>query len=271
MLQPWARKTVKQEPVVPLSLEYNFNVDELPRSPVHLVLEAPGRFQISLNGISISSDTENGWWVDPCLRRIPIDPANLRLGSNELSLSLQFNQKDHLETLFLTGYFGVRISGTECKITAPPSSIRFGNWLAQGLPFYGGAVTYRFRARPTPRKGECVVLSAPHFKGALVRVLVDGNHAGYLPWPPYELDITSFLTEKEIEIGLEVFGSRRNCFGPLHLNDKKPRWVGPQEYRTSGERWVDDYQLVPCGLTKSPVLSYRKKQESLQDLERKRK
>ena len=259
MVQPWAQKKSKQEPYIQLSLRYSIQVKDLPRTPIHLVMETPERFKMSLNGVSVSVDTEHGWWVDPALRKIPIDPSNLRQGINELLLEIDFRPSDDLEAIFLIGDFGVTVSNLDCILTTPPKALKVGNWVSQKLPFYGGAVTYRYKAKPELQKGNRVILSAPDFKGGLIRVLVEGKQAGFLPWPPYEVDITDSLSEDEVEIALEVFGSRRNCFGPLHLKNPEPKWVGPLEYRTEGEEWQEDYHLKPCGLFKTPDLIYRKK------------
>lgn len=260
MVQPWARKPLKHEPETPLELRYTFVIEDLPRTPVHLAIETSERFAIKLNGAALKNDNPGeGWWVDPCLQRIRIDPANLRPGKNELVLNITYQSTDGLEAMFITGDFGVRVTGTDCAITAPVESVKLGDWVGQGLPFYGGAVTYRFKAQPAPAKGERVVLSAPDYKGSVVRVLVDGKEAGFLPWAPYELDITPFVKKGEVEIGLQVIGSRRNAFGPLHLVNPTPAWTGPEQFTTTGKEWQENYHLKPCGLLKAPVLSYRAK------------
>jgi hypothetical protein len=151
------------------------------------------------------------------------------------------------------------VDGAACRITRPVRALKPGDWTAQGLPFYGGAVTYRFKARPLPAADEHVFIATPDFKGALARVLVGGREAGFLPWPPYELDLTPWLAGagREIEIALEVFGSRRNAFGPLHLADPNPLWTGPAEFVSQGDLWREAYQLKPCGLLRPPALVYR--------------
>jgi len=53
-----------------------------------------------------------------------------------------------------------------------------------------------------------------------------------------------------------VFTSRRNSFGPLHLNDPNPRAIGPGSFVTQGDAWTDAYVVVPSGLLKAPALAY---------------
>ena len=47
---------------------------------------------------------------------------------------------------------------------------------------------------------------------------------------------------------------RGNTFGPLHLTPMDPAWVGPAQSRSEGERWSDDYQVIPVGMSKPPLL-----------------
>lgn len=257
MVQPWARKPKKHEPSLPLELSYTVQVEKLPAGPLHLILETPERFTVRVNDVELPQDCD-GWWVDPCLRRLPLDPAMLVKGKNEITLTIDFKETDNLEAIFLAGQMGVRMKdGLDCTLTAPVKSLKLGDWTSQGLPFYGGSATYSFKVQPTPEKGERVILSVPEFKGSVMRVLIGGREAGFLPWPPYELDITKWAKGKELEIELELIGSRRNGFGPLHIANE-PNWTGPAEFITTGKDWTEPYYLKPCGLMKAPLLSYRK-------------
>ena len=259
MVQPWARKKSKAEPSVPVTLRYCFTVEELPRTASHLILETPDRFQIRVNQTELAYDEAGaGWWADPCLKRIPLDPAVLIPGENEIELGIDYTPSDELEAIFLAGDFGVAVEGTKCTVTKAVQKLKLGDWVGQGLPFYGGAVGYLFTAEIRVRKGERVFVEVPGFKGTAIRVLVNDAEAGHLPWPPYEVEITDLVKRGENRIGLELFGSRRNCFGPLHHTNPDPPWTGPGEYVTSGDGWQDDYHLKPCGLLKAPTLSFRK-------------
>jgi len=48
--------------------------------------------------------------------------------------------------------------------------------------------------------------------------------------------------------------TRRNTFGPLHLTPIEQPAIGPTHFRSEGENWSDDYQLVAVGLAKPPVI-----------------
>jgi len=60
-----------------------------------------------------------------------------------------------------------------------------------------------------------------------------------------------------VKLGIEILGHRRNSHGPLHNVQKWPNWTGPAEFITTGKKWRDDYQLVPCGLMKPPELVFK--------------
>ncbi len=95
----------------------------------------------------------------------------------------------------------------------------------------------------------------PEYNGTAVRILVNGKTAGIIAWEPNEVDITDFLQEGGmVDLRIEVIGHRRNSHGPLHHAKKWPVSTGPYTYLTTGKLWTDQYQLVPCGLMKSPKL-----------------
>ncbi|MCL5270358.1 MAG: hypothetical protein M1457_07385, partial [bacterium] len=260
MIQPWARPPASQGPAVDVALRYPFRIEALPPGPIDLVMEDPEHFEIRLNGAPVGhgvGDTGEGWWADPALRRVRLDAPLLRLGENELSLALRYDADANLETVFLSGDFGVRIEGAQAILVAPVRTLDFGDWTAQGLPFYGADVTYRFRVRVSAKAGEHCFLTAPDFKGALVRVRVGDHEAGCLAWPPYELDLTPWIGQGETELALQVYAGRRNCFGPLHQVNPKPQGILPWNYLTVGNDWREEYHLKPFGLMRAPELSWR--------------
>jgi hypothetical protein len=204
-------------------------------------------------------DAECGWWVDPSLRTIPLDPAVIRGGKNEILLECAYDEKHPgLEALFLLGDFGVEVKGTQKKITPPVQSLRMGDWVEQGLPFYAGAVRYLKPIRPALGEGERLFVRVPDYRGSALRVLVDGREAGFRAWEPYEIDITDFVAGRvEATLAIEVIGHRRNSHGPLHAGRKFLLYIGPAQFE-GHEGEVEDYQLVPCGLMATPELIVRR-------------
>jgi len=258
MVQPWARRPTAAKPT-PIALRYVVQIDALPAGPIWLAVETPDRFAITINGQPMSSDAGDGWWTDLSIRRLPIDPAVLRVGVNEILMEIDFIEEDNLEASFLLGSFGVRLDASRERaiLVEPASRLRAGDWCKQGLPFYGGSVTYRRKVQVQRQPEERVFVTLPKWAGGVVRVLVDGQAAGYIKWQPYELDITDAIDGDAIDLGIEVIGHRRNAFGPLHQAPPAPPWVGPFNFITEGDAWQDAYGLHPSGMLAAPVLSIR--------------
>jgi hypothetical protein len=259
MVQPWARPRRKNPRATDVELVYRFAADALPSGELFLALERPDTFTAEVNGHALCMDAECGWWCDRSLRRIPVDPAFLRTGANTVRLRCRYDENHPgLEIAYLLGEFGVCVTGTEVTLTAPPRTLRIGNWVKQGLPFYSGSVAYETMLRPKLKRGERIVLRVPRYAGVAVRVLANGTEAGVIAWEPNEIDLTPRLDGEALRLRIEVIGSRRNSHGPLHLADPSPVWTGPAQYVTTGEEWSEDYRLAPMGLLAAPVLDTRR-------------
>ena len=116
MVQPWCRPASRKPKTVRVGLSYRFEVDAVPTGDVHLCLEQPRRWQIAVNGHPLSPDIECGWWVDPSLRRVALDPALLREGMNEVTLEGDYDESHPgLEIVYLLGRFGTAVDGTDVQ------------------------------------------------------------------------------------------------------------------------------------------------------------
>ena len=120
----------------------------------------------------------------------------------------------------------------------------------------GGAITYSMELDINAASGKKVVLEVPDWKGALVKVYVNGKKAGNIAWRPYEVDITDFVAKGRNKVDIEVVGTRRNLLGPLHHNEKYPNWTGPGEFKRE-EKWTNEYVKFPYGLTGGPSVLVR--------------
>ena len=275
MAQPWTRQAPEHPRSTTVALRYTFHVAALPSGSLSLALERPDTFDIRLNGGQpLDTDTECGWWVDTSLRTVVLDPADLRLGANTLDLACRYDETHPgLEMIYLLGAFGATVKGLDVTMTAAPAALRLGDWTRQGLPFYSGSVCYTTTLRPKLAKGRRLVVQVSDFRGTAVRVLVNGQEAGLIAWPPYELDITDAVASvvgarhvvpgrsratPSLTLGIEILGHRRNSHGPMHLNEKWPHWTGPGQYAPGEHQLTDRYQLVPCGLMRAPKLVVRK-------------
>jgi len=259
MVQPWARRPTPHPRRTTVTLAYTFDCRAIPSGEVCLALEEPQTFRLWLNGHAVPHLAECGWWVDRSLRKLPVDPALLKLGTNELVLECDYAETHPgLEIVYLLGNFGTAVTDTAVAITAAPVTLRLGDWVPQGLAFYGGSVTYRRTLPVTRAAEERVFVCVPEYRGVAVRVLVNGQPAGLIGWAPNEVDITAHLTGQPVELAIEVIGHRRNSHGPFHLTEKWPKWTGPGEFKRRNDTWFEGYQLVPCGLMAAPVIEIRK-------------
>ncbi len=258
MVQPWAREPEAKRST-PVCLRFVVQVETLPTGPLWLAVETPQRFRIALNGQPVSSDADEGWWTDKAVRKLPIDPALLNVGVNEIELAVDFVESDNLEASFLLGSFGVKLDQKRerARMVSLPAKLRPANWCKQGLPFYAGSVTFRRQAKVTRQPDERVFIMLPKWDGAAARILVDGKPAGFVKWQPYELDITDAVEGETVDLCVEVIGHRRNAFGPLHHAPPKPPWTGPMSFITEDALWQEAYDIVPVGLLTAPLLSIR--------------
>ena len=257
MVQPWARER-SEGPSAPLELRYRIEVDGLPSGPLMLAMENPERFTITLNGYAVLPDDDSGWWVDPCIRLLPVPAGALVRGENVLEMSADMDDGCQLEICYLLGALAVAVDGARARITGGVPEVGLGDWTGQGLPFYSGSVVYRTVVEPALQDGERAFVEVPQFGGVCVRVLVDGAEAGVIPWRPYEVEVTDLVAGRDrVELAVEVISHRRNAFGPLHTTVARPQFVGPSTFTTGGDEWQDEYSLVPAGCLAPPRLSVR--------------
>jgi len=258
MVQPWAQRRSRSAKSVRVDLEYDFLVRSLPTGELWLGLEQPQRFEAGVNAVRVSTETEAGWWTDRSLRKVPFEPSLLRLGKNEIRLICEYDESHPgLEALYVLGEFGTEVKGTKTSITEMPEELKLGDWTKQGLAFYSGSVTYKDKIVVKVKKDERVFLQVPSYNGVAVVVSVNGRRAGMIGWEPNEVELTPFIDQAELCLGIEVLGHRRNSHGPLHLAAKIPNQVTPECFTAKGEQWADEYQLVSCGLMEPPVLVVR--------------
>ena len=210
-------------------------------------MEQPENAEIVLNSASVSN-TPTGYYVDEAIQTLPLPPV--RPGENVLTLRVPLSRRTDLEALYVLGRFGVRIAGTELTLTGAPERLALDDLTRQGLPFYTGNVTYRFRVRLNGDHPHAF-LHIPHMASPVAAVRVDGQEAGKIAWAPYRVKLP-FLQAGEHEIEVTAFGSRFNGFGTLHNANPNYKWYGPDAFRTTGDDWTDNYLVRPSYIT-SPI------------------
>jgi len=254
MAQPWSTRNQPLGPTANIKLTYKFSVKTSPTDPLLLAVEQPERWTIKLNGKVIPSAMTTGWWVDPAIKTLPVDPSLLVRGRNTLTFEGQFDRLVDLEIVYLLGRFGVENKGAEGALTKTPARLALGRWDTQGLPFYSGNVIYRttidFQVRPEHR----YLLKLPKFRATAVEISSNAGEPILIAWPEYQADITPLLKTGKNTLDIKLLGSRRNAFGPLHLDEESPRITGPRQYRYNPDNWRDAFHLVEYGLYEPPVI-----------------
>jgi len=241
MAQPWV---IPDEPVthrvrlrfsVPCTQEFH---------NIRLALEDAEVATITLNGkpVDISID---GWYVDKSISTVPL--GTLPKGENIIEVTLPFGKRTNVEWCFLLGDFGVRVYGEYREMVPLQDFLGFDDITGQGLAHYGGNVTYLV---PVETEGDDVTVTVPHYAGAAMKAKLAGKQ-DYIVYAPYKLTFHDVPAGKHT-LELTLLGHRHNSFGPVHLADPKDLWIGPNAWRSVGDKWTESYRLKPVGITSAP-------------------
>ena len=241
--QPWVLEPEVIEHAVTLRFRINSEIDY---SGAELALEDAEKAKIIFNGNEIVNNI-TGWYTDKDIKTVPL--TDIHKGENILEVTLPFGKRTNTEWCYLLGDFGVKVTGREKVITALPEKLGFGSITNQGLPFYGGNVTYHLEA-----EGESIRIQATRYRGALISVAVDGEEKGKIVYPPYILDVDGLANGKH-KVDITLFGNRFNAFGAVHLTDTKHSWHGPDAWRSDEECWSYEYVLRDVGILARPIIS----------------
>jgi len=201
-----------------------------------------------LNGKEIKL-ADKGWYFDKSIRKYEL--PQISEGENILYVRVPFGKSISLENMFVLGDFNVHLEGAEATILPKTTKIAFGSITNQGMPFYGGNITYHTELTTE----ECdLIVNTSGYKGALVKVYVDGEDAGIIAYSPYELKIPA-LSRGKHKIDIKLFGNRYNTFAALH-NCGSITWAGPGMWYSKGDNWSYEYCLKDTGIMKSPLLKF---------------
>lgn len=241
--QPWVTPEEAAEHTV--RLRFRLFCDD-PVSNVTLALEDADIAHILCNGTPITA-APNGWFVDRSIGTVPL--GSLLQGENIIEVTLPFGRRTNVEWCYLLGDFGVRLQGEHRALTAAPDVLGFDNVVNQGLPHYGGNITYNIELTT---HGGSLRLNIPHYAGTAIRVELD-DQKNYIIYPPYSIDLPSVSPGTHL-LKLTLLGNRQNSFGPVHLANLNERWIGPDAWRSGGNSWTYSYRLKPLGILSAPII-----------------
>jgi hypothetical protein len=244
IVQPW---TLKEEPIThTIHLRYHIQ-SEIDCRGIQLAIEDAERVQIKWNGEEVAN-TVTGWYVDKSLKTVALPP--LKKGENILEVSIPFGPHTNVEWAYLLGDFGVEVYGRFVHIVPAAKELAFGNITVQGLPFYGGNITYHV---PVETKGGKLCIRSSYYKGAMQAVSVDGGNQLPVIYPPYTAELGAVEEGKHI-VDLTLYGHRRNGFGAIHNADLEDHYISPRKWRTEGERWCYEYMIIEEGIMVAPEI-----------------
>ena len=142
-------------------------------------------------------------------------------------------------------------------ITKLPEKLAFGSIVSQGLPFYSGKITYLFSVEAK----ECgeLQLSLPQYRAATALVGIDGGKKQPITFSPYTASFQTKAGRHDVELDLYI--SRTNGFGPVHLANRKLEWLGPNSYRAKDVAFAYEYILHEEGALTAPRCMLVEKKE----------
>ena len=243
--QPWSVKDreIVVSPVLKFTFESEIETD------ARLAFEEAE--EISLNGEKAEIKI-NGYFTDRSIHTI--DLPKIKKGTNVLLVKVPVSKVLGIENMFILGDFDVKVCGTEKTICSPTREIGFGSIIYQGMPFYGGNITYSTEFE-TEESGD-VQVTISRYRGALLEVSIDGGEYQKLAFSPYKLNL-GCLEKGKHTISVKCFGQRNNCFGALHMCDET-MWIDPSAWRTEGSKWTYEYCLKDIGVLSSPIIEILK-------------
>ena len=219
-VQPWYHKRNKSYKHVGVyQVLFDFEIDKL-SSRYLFVLENSQHYTILINGNVVKE--REGHWIDPDFHTYDVS-SQVKLGLNTIVLEFQYSEDVWLENVYLLGDFGVWPK--DKKLDFRPSNISLGllperlrvqPWNEQGLSFYTGAVNYKLTFNNSEKYKESKI-RLPYVKSTAVVLHVNGD-TYFLPWMPYECDISKSLICGKNDIVVELIGGRKNMLGPLRVD-----------------------------------------------------
>lgn len=213
-----------------------------------LAAERMEECRVYLNGVP-ADGVILGYYVDESIRTVRI--PGVRKGRNILDIKLPFSAAGMIEPCYLLGEFDVTLRGCNPTIHQPSNRIGFGPLATQGMPFYGGNITYSTEIDTTEGTARITVSD---FGAPCVRVFIDGEDAGLIAFAPFAVE--KELSEGRHRIDFLCYGNRNNTFGPVHnkrMNDMD-YYIEPDAWEQSCEFWRNGYFLQDTGILSGPAV-----------------
>lgn len=195
------------------TVSYRFTIEGAAPETLYFVAERPDLYTITCNGKAVAA-APGEWWLDRAFGKIDIRGAAI-VGENIVTLvASPFSVFHEVAAAYVVGDFSVKPVEKGFVIT-PKQEIGLGPWKTQGLPLYGGGVSYAATFKVASASGKHVVRLGEWY-GSVAKVTVNGKVAGYVYAPPAECDVTGLMVSGDNIIEVTVFGTLKNTLGPHH-------------------------------------------------------
>ena len=210
------------------------------------VIERPELWSVLVNGKEAKAE-EGKWWLDRELGVYEIEKL-VKKGMNSITLKVSpMNVHAEIEPVYILGNFSVLSAEKGFSIEPAVNKLTMGGWKDQGLPCYSWDVNYSRDFNIEEPEGAYVV-KLNQWKGTIAELVVNGQFAGVIAFPPYENDVTRFIKPGNNKIEVSVTGSLKNLLGP-HFKNPAPGLVSPGNFRNVKSYPAGkDYQLLDYGL-----------------------
>ncbi|MCF7931628.1 MAG: hypothetical protein K9K93_00480 [Acholeplasmataceae bacterium] len=251
---------------IAVTLRYVFEVKDIPRD-MAMHGETEDVKSIRVNNQLVGRDV--GWFVDKGIRTYDISQL-ITEGTNTIDFDLiipwdqktvdveeifeternRFYRPIDIESIYLTGDFDVtydghiedrhnhyRLSEGTYRIERPTPKQPLEDLTKQNLWFYRGSVDNTFDV--SYDKDEQIHLKIENPSNPITVILINDRVVGTLWAPPYQVNLTPFLSKGSNEVTLRVFSSNRNLLGPHHHYRGEPLFVGVNTFK--GTRGFEDF------------------------------
>jgi len=244
-IQPWTVSDRKATHYVTLRFKIDSDI-----SVNNAMLAVEDVEEIKLNNKQVPLEF-CGYYVDEDIKTVVL--PEICKGRNVIEVKVPFGKCNSLEWCYLLGEFNVTVEGSDKRIVAGSDKIGFDDVSRQGLAFYGGNIIYETDV-VTPQ-GD-MEIQVNHYRGAMIRVMVDGKDCGVIAYAPYKLRVKD-ISKGNHTVTLKLYGNRANTFGALH--DAEPTgWIGPTAWSTKGSYWTYSYRLHEMGILSEPIITVYK-------------
>ncbi len=216
------------------------------------IVERTYLWKVSVNGTEVKHE-EGKWWLDRAFGVYNISKY-IKTGDNIITLKASpMSIHAEIEPVYIIGNFSVKPIDKGWSIEAPVKSLTAGRWKEQGMPFYSWGVTYSREYNIEKPEGNFEVRLG-NWKGTIVEVMVNGQPATVIAFPPYGTNVTGLIKPSINTIDVKVIGSLKNLLGPHH-NNPEPGFVSPWLWRNVKTYPAgSDYQMLDYGLYEDFVL-----------------